>query len=167
MREMSKYSKKTVEKICRLISSDSYTISEVCENVGISRQSFYKWKTDKPEFSKAVEEAEEQFNEMIVVEAKRSLMRMIRGYTVQEKKTVSVDTGKKDDEGKPIVKIKEHSVYDKHVQPSIVAAIFALANRDPDNWKNRMSNEVTAEVSVKSDLEKLSDEELQAIIDGD
>ena len=93
---------------------------------------------------------------MIVAEAKKSLVKMIRGYTVQEKKTVTCDSGRKDEEtGKPIVKVKEHSVIDKHIQPNVAATIFALVNRDPDNWKNKQDTsmdlkaEVTGSVPIK------------------
>jgi hypothetical protein len=70
-------------------------------------------------------------------------MKKIRGYTEQEKKTVTVDTGKRDDEGKPIVRVKEHAVTDKHFQPDTAAIIFALTNRDPDNRRNKINNELT------------------------
>lgn len=92
---------------------------------------------------------------------------MIKGYTVQEKRTVTADTGKKDDNGKPIVKVKEHVVTDKHYQPNPTLVIFALTNRDPDNWKNRQENKLSGEVGIKSSLESLSDEELKKIVDGD
>ena len=68
---------------------------------------------------------------------------MIQGYTVQEKKTVTVGTGKKGEDGKQIVKIKEHTVTDKHYQPNPTAIIFTLTNKDPENWKNRQSTELT------------------------
>jgi len=32
-----KYNKKIVEKICELIRSDSYTVLEICKQVGISK----------------------------------------------------------------------------------------------------------------------------------
>ncbi|MEA5080026.1 MAG: hypothetical protein VB024_00195 [Dysgonamonadaceae bacterium] len=78
---------------------------------------------------------------------------MLKIYnTVQEKKTVTADIGKKDDDGEPILRVKENAIIDKHYQPNTTAVIFALTNRDPDNWKNKMNNEM----SLKSDLEKLS-----------
>jgi hypothetical protein len=70
-------------------------------------------------------------------------MKKIRGYTEQEKKTVTVDTGKRDENDKPIVRVKEHTVTDKHYQPDTAAIIFALTNRDPENWKNRYNSELT------------------------
>jgi transposase-like protein len=140
---VAKYDKKTVARICQLISTDSYTISEICEHAGISVSLFYHWKETKLEFLEAIKKAENDFNELVIAEAKKSLMKKIRGYTEQEKKTVTVDTGKRDDEGKPIVRVKEHAVTDKHIHPDTAAIIFALTNREPENWKNRFNNELT------------------------
>lgn len=164
---MAKYSKKIVDRICELISTDSYTIAEICEKVGIAKDTYYNWLKTKSDFSDAIKKAQDNFNELIVVEAKKSLVKMIRGYTIQEKKTVTADTGRKDENDKPIVRIKEHSVTDKHYQPVPAAVIFALTNRDPDNWKNRQENKVTGDMSFKSHLENLSDEELKRIVDGE
>lgn len=164
---MAKYSKRLVNRIADLVREDSYTVAEICKKAGIVESTFYKWKAEKTDFSEALKKAEEDFNSTIVVEAKKSLVKLIKGYTVQEKKTVTADTGKKDEQGKPIVKVKEHAVIDKHYQPNTAAVIFALTNRDPDNWKNRMNNEVSGAVAIKSDLEKLSNEELQEIINGE
>lgn len=141
---MAKYSKKKVRDICSLINKDSYTIAEVCSLTGISESTFFEWKVKKPEFLESIKKAENDFFSFIAVEAKKSLVKKIQGYTVQEKKTVTVDTGRKDEEsGKPIVKVKEHTVTDKHYQPDTAAIIFALTNRDPENWKNRQNTELT------------------------
>lgn len=164
---MAKYNRKIVENICALIRADSYTIAEICEQVGISKETYYQWLKTKSDFSDAIKKAEDEFNDLIVTEAKKSLIKMIRGYTVQEKRTVTADTGKKDDNGKPIVKVKEHVVTDKHYQPNPTLVIFALTNRDPDNWKNRQENKISGEVGIKSSLESLSDDELKKIVDGD
>ena len=163
---MAKYNKQTVERICALISTDSYTIAEICEKVGISKDTYYKWLKTKPDFSDSIKKAQDRFNDMLVVEAKRSLVKMVKGYTAQEKRTVTADSGKKDDDGKPIVKIKEHVVTDKVFQPVPAAVFFTLTNRDPDNWKHRQENAISGEIGIKSALENLSDEELQDIVDG-
>ena len=138
-----KYDKKTVERICQLLSTDSYTIQEICEKVGITESTFHEWKRKKSEFSQSVKKAQDKFDEFIASEARKSLVKLIQGYTVQEKKTVTVDTGKKDENDKPIVKVKEHSVTDKHYQPVTAAVIFALTNRDPAHWKNRQDTDIT------------------------
>ena len=164
---MARYGKKIVEKICSLITEDSYTIAEICKKVNIHKSTYYDWLKKNPDFSDAIKKAEDEFNDTIIVEAKRSLMKLVKGYSTQEKKTTTQDTGKKDEEGKPIIRVKEHTVTEKHFQSNVAAVIFTLTNRDPDNWKNRMNNEITAEVGIKSSLEKMSDEELQQIVDGD
>jgi transposase-like protein len=140
---MAKYDKKTVKRICDLIARDSYTVDEICEKVGIANSTYFAWMNEKPEFSESIKKARDKFDELIASEAKKSLVKLIQGYTVQEKKTVTVDTGKKDDDGKPIMRVKEHSVTDKHYQPVTAAVIFALTNRDPERWKNRQTNEHT------------------------
>jgi len=140
---MAKYSKKMVREICSLIKKDSYTVAEICSLTGISEETFYCWKREKPEFSEAIKKAGKKFDELLIAEAKKSLIKLLQGYTVQEKKTVTVDTGKKSADGKPIVKVKEHTVTDKHYQPNPTAIIFTLTNRDPENWKNKQSTELT------------------------
>ncbi len=140
---MARYNKKIVERICDLISKDSYTVREICNIVGIAESTFYNWKSKKVEFSEAIKKAQDKFDEMIVVEAKKSLLKQIKGYTVIESKTITVDTGHKTDDGKPIVKVKEYVKTEKHVQPNVAATIFALTNKDSDNWQNKQNTEVT------------------------
>jgi hypothetical protein len=140
---MAKYDKDIVERICQLISSDSYTTLEICKIVGIAEATYYEWKRTKPKFLECIKKAENDFNELVVTEAKKSLMKKIRGYMEQEKKTITTDTGKKDAEGKAIVRVKEHVIADKYFQPDTAAIIFALTNRDAINWKNRINNEIT------------------------
>lgn len=148
---MAKYSKKIIDKICSLIKKDSYTVAEICSMSGISESTYFEWKAKKPEFSEAIKKAEDEFYSFMIVEARKSLVKKIQGYTVQEKKTVTVDSGKKNEEtGKPVVKVKEHTVVEKHIQPDTAAIIFTLSNRDPENWKNRqiVDSNITSDAAV-------------------
>ena len=155
-----KYSKKITQKIYNLLRSDSYTISEICENVGISRSLFYDWKAKYPEFCESIKKAQKEFKELSQVEARKSLVKLVKGYTVQEKKTVTVDTGKKDEDGKPIVRVKEHIVTEKYFPPNLKATIFTLINLDPDNWKNKHNTEMGGTVNINQ-FEQMSDKELE------
>lgn len=145
---MAKYSRKKVEKICELVKSDSYTIPEICQQVGISESTFHEWKASKPEFSEALKTAEEEFLTLLAVEAKKSLLKKVKGYDVEETKTIYVDSGKKNNEGKSIPRVKEQTKITKHVQPDTVAIIFTLTNRFPDKWKNRQISDVTGNIVV-------------------
>ena len=75
---IKKYNKKVAECILAMIRADTYTITEVCNNVGISRQTFYNWLNDNPEFAQAVEDANNELLDKMNIEAKKSLMKKIR-----------------------------------------------------------------------------------------
>lgn len=155
---MAKYSKEIVEKICQLVRSDSYTIEEICKNVGINKDTYHSWLNFKPDFSDAIKKAKGEFDELIASEARKSLLKLIQGYEVEEKKTVYVN----DKENKP--KVKEQTVQKKHFQPNTAAVIFALTNKAPDEYKNRQNTELTGkdgkDLIPETKLEKLSDDDL-------
>jgi hypothetical protein len=146
-----------VNRICSLISKDSYTIAEICVIVKISERCYYTWQEENTEFAESIARAREQFDELLVSEAKRSLVKKIKGYEVDEKKTVYVN----DADGKP--KIKEQTTIKKHFQPDTLAIQFVLTNKVPGEYKNRQNNEVTGK-DGKDLFAGLSDEELDARI---
>lgn len=156
---MSKYSKNRTAHICSLIKKDSYTIDEICSLSGISVSVYYEWLEKKPEFLEAITRAREQWDENLVKEARISLMKKVKGYTVQETKTVTVDSGKKDEKGKSVPKIKERVVTDKHFQPDSDIIKFVLTNKDPQNFQNRQNTELTGK-DGKELFIKISDEDL-------
>jgi hypothetical protein len=160
---MAKYNKKRVKHICSLIKKDSYTITEICSLSGINVDTYYDWVKNKPEFSDLVEKAKAEYDKMLVAEAKKSLVKKIKGYTVQERKIVTVDSGRKDESGNPIPKIKEQTIIDKHYQPDTGAIVFALTNKASDEYKNRLNGEITGK-DGKDLFAKLTDEELEARI---
>lgn len=164
MARKPKYNAKIVERICELIEKDSYTIPEICKMVGIVPSTYHDWMANKSEFSVAIKKAKDTFDEFIANEAKKSLVKLVQGYTMQEKHVVYVDSKDKDGNSRP--KIKEQKIVDKHFQPSVPAVIFALINKDPDNWKNRQNTELTGKGG--KDLipaRVLTKEEAKALLD--
>ena len=146
---MAKYNKTIVKRICDLIESDSYTIAEICKIVEITEDTYHRWKKEKPEFSECIKKAQDKWDDSIVADAKRSLKKLINGYSIEETKVIYTDSGKPDKDGKQIPKIKEQVKITKHFQPSLGAAIFALTNKASDEWKNRQNNEIDAKVNVQ------------------
>ena len=61
-------------------------------------------------------------------------------------------------------RITDSKEYIEHYPPDTTAAIFWLKNRQPEKWRDK--KEVDANVNLGDELEGLSDEQLQAIIDG-
>ena len=134
---MAKYNKQITNNICSLIKKDSYTTQELCKEVGIAESTYYAWLDTKSEFSEAIQKAKYQFDETMVKEARNSLRKLVKGYEVEEKKTVFTE-GK---DGK--LKVKEQVLTKKHIQPNVAAAIFLLTNKAPDEFKNRSNTDVT------------------------
>ena len=149
-----KYNDKTAAKIFTLIEKDSYTIAELCASVGISERCYYYWISEIAEFAQGIARARDTFTETKLVECEKSIDKLINGYEYDEVKTVVIDDGK----GQP--KIKERTTIRKMVIPSLPAIIHFQTNRDPENWKNRQTNELTGK-GGKDLLEGVSNEELE------
>lgn len=157
---MAKYNAKRVNHICSLIKKDSYTIAEICSLTGITEATYYEWINKKPEFLDEIEKAKQAYDQMIVAEAKKSLVKKIKGYSVKETKVVTVPSAEKDSSGNPLPMIKEQTTIDKHFQPDTGAIIFALTNKAPEEYKNRLNSELTGK-DGKDLYSKLTDEELE------
>ena len=168
---MAKFSKKTVERIVGLIKSDTYTIAEICRQVGITPKTYHQWVNDYPDFADAIEQAKDERMQAMVIEAKKSLMKKIQGYDVKETKVVTVPGTKKDEKGNPKPIIKEQTTTKKHIQADTAAIIFTLTNGDPEHWRNRQTTEVTGKdgkdlFATKTDDELAAEiEELQRKLD--
>ena len=156
---MAKFSKKTTEKIVGLIKSDTYTIAEICRQVGITPKTYHQWVNDYPDFADAIEQAKDERMQAMVIEAKKSLMKKIQGYDVTETKVVTVPGTKKDEKGNPKPIIKEQTTTKKHIQADTAAIIFTLTNGDPEHWRNRQTTEVTGK-DGKDLFASKTDEEL-------
>ena len=156
---MAKFSKKTVERIVGLIKSDTYTIAEICRQVGITPKTYHQWVNDYPDFADAIEQAKDERMQAMVIEAKKSLMQKIQGYDVTETKVVTVPGTKKDEKGNPKPIIKEQTTTKKHIQADTAAIIFTLTNGDPEHWRNRQTTEVTGK-DGKDLFASKTDEEL-------
>lgn len=161
---MAKFSKKTVDMIVGLVKSDTYTIAEICRQVGITPKTYHQWVNDYPDFADAIEQAKAERMQAMVIEAKKSLMKKIQGYDVTETKVVTIPGKQKDEKGNPKPIIKEQATTKKHIQPDTAAIIFTLTNGDPEHWRNRQSTEVTGK-DGKDLFASKTDEELDKEIE--
>ena len=161
---MAKFSKKTVDMIVGLVKSDTYTIAEICRQVGITPKTYHQWVNDYPDFADAIEQAKAERMQAMVIEAKKSLMKKIQGYDVTETKVVTIPGKLKDEKGNPKPIIKEQTTTKKHIQPDTAAIIFTLTNGDPEHWRNRQSTEVTGK-DGKDLFASKTDEELDKEIE--
>ena len=132
-----KYNKKIVEKICELIRSDSYTIFEICKQVGISKQTYYNWIDNKIDFLDSIKKAKEHYDEFVISEAKKSLIKKIKGYEYEEK-TTEVEVNQQGE-----AKATKVRTIKKHAQPDTAAIIFTLCNKAPNEYQNKYNTELT------------------------
>lgn len=161
----SMYTPERVEIITKAIKAGR-TYKDAFTSAGIGKDAFYAWLHDKPEFADAVKNAEREYNEWynttLVQDCKRSLRDLVLGFDYEEVKTEEC-TAK---DGK--TKITKTTRTKKHVAPNPTAIIFALTNRDPENWKNRQTNEITGniktETDAKVDLTNVPDELLEQVL---
>ena len=156
----SKYTAEVVEIIRKsLAQGDSRATA--CKLAGISDDSFGRWLADNAEFAAVVKNAEAEYRNWehneILASAKKSLRVLIEGQEYEETKTEYEQDPR--DPTKP--RVKRQTTTTKKILPSATAVIFALCNRDPENWKNRISSEV--EAKVQSD--QRADVNLKAIPD--
>ena len=132
-------------KLCLLGATDK----ELAEFFSVSEQTLNKWKKDYPEFLESLKKGKNIADANV---ASRLYNRAI-GYSCKATKFAT-------SEGR-ITDSKEKT---DHYPPDTTAAIIWLKNRQPEKWRDK--KEVDANVNLGDELEGLSDEQLQAIIDG-
>lgn len=141
-----KYTPERVAKICKAIA-DGETIARAAEIGGITVATFCEWQNTKTEFSEQVKKAKAAYEEWklngILEDAQKSLKVLILGQDYEEVRTEYVN----DANGNP--KIQKQTRTTKKIPPNATAIIFALCNRDPDHWKNRVEQDVSGKLDVE------------------
>lgn len=140
---------------------DAYTAARV------SHTTFYKHYNEDAEFNARVKKAEQDYQEyydsQLVVDCKRSLLELIRGYEWDEATTESA----LDKNGK-MVEVKKKIVH-KKAAPNATAIIFALCNRAPEEWSNKHIQEISGKIETETkqavSLASVPDDLLAQVID--
>ena len=132
-------------KLCLLGATDK----ELAEFFSVSEQTLNKWKKDYPEFLESLKKGKS----IADANAASRLYNRAIGYACKATKFAA-------SEGK----ITDSKEYTEHYPPDTTAAIFWLKNRQPEKWRDK--KEVDTNVNLGDELESLTDEQLQAIIDG-
>lgn len=110
---MATYNKKIVEQIIDLMEEGGHSVSAICKIVGIGRRTFYDWRNAHPEFSQAMEEAEQRCSEELRELANKGLRRKLDGYYQTVSRTVYVPSM----EDPETLEIKQHVVIRKYCEP--------------------------------------------------
>lgn len=140
------YTPERVARICKAIENGE-TKENAAKIGGISVTTFCDWQSKKVEFAEAIKKAESAFEDWqmngILADAKKSLKTLICGQEYEEIKTEYEN----DKNGNP--RIRKQTRVTKKILPNPTAVIFALCNRDPEHWQNRVTNDVNGRIDVE------------------
>lgn len=98
----------------------------IIHNLGIHKDTFYKYIKEKNEFSDLIKNG----RIAIVAQLRSALIKKAMGFEYSETKIIEredPDTGEK---------VKTVETYNKKALPDVAALNLALKNYDPDNWSN-------------------------------
>lgn len=163
----AKYTQERIAIICDSLKQGN-TKEVAAKAGGISVSTFCEWQATKPEFSEAVKKAIDSFEDWqlngILADAKKSLKTLICGLEYDETKT------EYENDGKGNARIRKQTVVTKRIMPSPTAVIFALCNRDPEHWQNRVAQDITGKLETEAkgsgvSLANVPDELLAKVID--
>lgn len=143
-----RYTTDRVQRICEAIESGE-TAKNAAAIGGIDDKTFYRWLKEKNEFKDRVKKAKETYKDWlmngILADAERSLKVLINGTEYEEIKTEYEQNPTNPD----APRIKKQTRITKKILPNPTAVIFALCNRDPEHWQNRISQDVNGRIDVE------------------
>lgn len=151
----SKYDSHVKDKLVLVTSwaRNGLTDLQIAHNLGISEDTFYKYKNKYTEFSEALKKGKE----VIDFEVENALLKRALGYKYDEITKELVDGN--------MVETKRVT---KEVQPDTTAQIFWLKNRKPKEWRDKKDVEMSGELKTESEnkVSLLSTEDLKTLVDG-
>lgn len=131
-----------VERVCEGLRN-GLSRTKAAEGAGITRETLRLWCKSDEDFAVKVADAEQEYREWCFEGVKKdsleSLKTLICGTEYDETET------KVDKEGNKSVKVTH-----KVILPNVTALIFALCNRDPEHWQNKVTGDIKQEVKSAS-----------------
>lgn len=125
--------------------------------MGISPRRYYEWQIKFPQMSQAIKKGKAPVD----MQVENALLKRALGYSYVETVTdfELVDTGEKDDDGKPVMekRIKNVRSVKKEMAPDVGAAAFWLKNRRPDKWREKREEQIqvsSADYSLLDEVRK-------------
>lgn len=121
---------------------------KIIENLDISKDTFYRWKSELSEFQDTLKTAREKRLKDNVQEVEDALLKLCKGYEIEEI-TEENGNGEKGEWSKS-------KIHKKHIPPNVSAIVFFLANMDnnkyrrtdKDDNKNNNGNDTKPVVSL-------------------
>ena len=141
---------------------DGLTDEQIAHNMGISRSTLSKWKTEYKSISDTLKKGKEVVDYIV----ENALFKSACGYEYDEvtREPLYDGDGRKllGSDGKQIVATTK--IVTKQVSPNATSMIYWLKNRKPDKWRDRVVTDTDKEVLDKldrmiDDIDKLAKDE--------
>lgn len=113
------------------------TDTEMMEMIGISHETFYKWKKNKPEFNEAIKAGKFESNGVVL----NSAFKQTQGYYVKVTEPMKL----RDEMGAEHI---EMVTYDKFIPANSTMTLFMLKNRLPEHYKDKHEQKISGNVGV-------------------
>lgn len=123
----TRYHAEWIPKYAASLVRQGLTYAQIAKELGIARSTFNKWLTEKPEFSEALEKAQEAPNDQV----RRALFERAIGFEHPEEKI------QYDQQRGEFVR----TMTTKKYPPETAAAKFWLINKAPDEFAERQEVE--------------------------
>lgn len=119
---------------------DGLKDEQICKNLGISVDTFYKYKIKYTEFSEALKKGKEVAD----IEVENALFKKAIGYNTKVKKAFKVKNVEYDDYGKKVKEYEEIVLAEEeiHIPADTTAQIFWLKNRKSSKWKDKQDIDI-------------------------
>ena len=128
--------------------SQGFNQKEAYEKAGIDKSTFYEWMATNSDFSDMVHKAQEEArnNRRYIDEVEHALLDLARGVELEDVRT-EYESRLDEDTGKYVPVVKKQVRTAKKYSPNVDAIKFYLTNRNPDEWKNRVEQNTTAQLN--------------------
>jgi hypothetical protein len=129
-------------------------IDDIARSLNINPDSFYKYKNEYAELSEALKDEELNLYDRMAEIAENSLFTNLEDRWVDAE--VVTETWFEGDPKKPRNQRSKVTKKKALWRADKTAIIFALKNRNPDNWKDRTETEITGNLNVSQIEQYLS-----------
>lgn len=149
------------ELVCLMYGTDEHSLENCLEMCGIkSDVTWYNWIDAiggiEEMYIKAQIEKDKRYRRKLKKRGRTVVERMMEGYIVDlvEKKAERIDTGMRDEQGKPIVEMRTLAVTQKqiYVRPSPAIIKMAVFNVDRDVFKNDVKEDAVDNELMASEI---------------
>lgn len=112
------------------------TDEQIAKNIGISKETFYKWKQKYTDFSDSLKKGKD----IVDIQVENALLKRALGYTTTETK-IKKEYGE----------ITEEITITKEIPPDPTSAIFWLKNRRAEQWREKREVEHSTNQNTEVD----------------